>query len=357
MSTEGPSEDQNASRRKLASIMEADVVEYSRLMSVDEERTLETLKKYRAVFHQLIGRYLGRVFGHAGDSIIAEFPSAVEAVRCAIAIQEELYARNQELEPDRQMWFRIGINVGDVLIEGDNLYGDGVNIAARVETLAQPGGICISGSVHELVRNKVSFGFEDLGAQHVKNIAAPISAYSVISARPDEYEPPAVRSDAARKRTAAQWRVSVFVPVLVIVVAIIAISGLYLLKGWLVLVPSGDKDGETGLQGTAPDISWFVGRKVVGRNTHNGRIVMQLHDDGLATLVVTPHNQNKPAWSEDGRWFINQLEMFCFQFENGRFAGGERRCRKIEVRDGTIRLVAGEPSKPVWTLLPRENGE
>jgi adenylate cyclase len=168
-------------RRKLATILAADVVGYSRLTGADEEGTLKTLKTYREIIDPLVARHEGRIFGTAGDSVLAEFGSAVEAVRCAIAIQEELKARNAELSENRRMLFRIGINVGDVMIDGDNLFGDGVNVAARLEAAAEPGGICISGSVFEQVRNKLTVGFEKIGPLKLKNIAQPVPAFRLVS--------------------------------------------------------------------------------------------------------------------------------------------------------------------------------
>ena len=170
-------------QRKLTTILAADVEGYSRLMSADEETTLKTLKTYREIIDGLIARHDGRIFGTAGDSVVAEFGSAVEAVRCAIEIQEELKVRNAELVEDLRMMFRIGINVGDVMVEGDNLFGDGVNVAARLEGVAEAGGICISRSAFDQVRNKLSIGFEDIGPQQVKNIAEPVSTYRLVPGR------------------------------------------------------------------------------------------------------------------------------------------------------------------------------
>ena len=133
-------------QRKLTTILAADVEGYSRLMGADEEATLKTLKTYRQIIDGLIARQNGRLVGTAGDAVLVEFASTVEAVRCAMSIQEDLAARNAELAEDRRMRFRIGINVGDVMVEGDDLFGDGVNVAARLEGIAEPGGICISGS-------------------------------------------------------------------------------------------------------------------------------------------------------------------------------------------------------------------
>jgi adenylate cyclase len=152
-------------KRRLAAILAADVEGYSRLMRADEEATFEALAEYREVLDGLICRHDGRVFNTGGDSVLAEFGSAVEAVRCAISIQEEIATRNSELPDDRKLRFRIGINVGDVMVKGDDLFGDGVNVAARLEGLAEAGGVCISGSVLEQIKHKLSLAFEDMGPQ------------------------------------------------------------------------------------------------------------------------------------------------------------------------------------------------
>jgi adenylate cyclase len=165
--------------RRLAAILAADVVGYSRLMGADEEATLATLNAYREVIDRLVVDLHGRVFGSAGDSVIAEYASPVEAVRCAVQIQQEIEARNANLSEDRRMRFRIGINLGDVMAEGDNLFGDGVNVAARLEALADPASIYISGSVFDQVKGKVDIDFADLGERQVKNIDQPIRVYRI----------------------------------------------------------------------------------------------------------------------------------------------------------------------------------
>ena len=168
------------SRRKLAAILSADVVGYSRLMAANEAATVTTLKSYRDVIARITARHGGRVVNAPGDALLAEFPSAVEAVHAAVEIQQSLEEENGKLEPDRRMKFRIGVNLGDVIEEADGtIYGDGVNIAARMEALAEGGGICVASAVHDAVEGKVSFGFEPLGEQHVKNIAKPVRAYRV----------------------------------------------------------------------------------------------------------------------------------------------------------------------------------
>ncbi len=170
-----------APTRRLTTILAADVAEYSRIMAEDEEGALETLRAYRSVFETFVTKHDGRIFNTGGDAVLAEFGSAVEAVRCAVSIQEELSTRNAQLTEDRQMWFRIGINVGDVLFEDGDLFGDGVNVAARLEGLADRGGICISGSTFEQVKNKLSVGFADIGPQAVKNIPDPVPAFRLVA--------------------------------------------------------------------------------------------------------------------------------------------------------------------------------
>ncbi len=167
--------------RRLAAILAADVVGYSRLMEADEEATARTLGAYREIVDGLVADHHGRVFGSAGDSVVAEFPSPVEAVRCAVDIQRELEARNVDLAEDRRMRLRIGVNLGDVMVDGDNLLGDGVNIAARLEGQAAPGGVCISDDVYRQVRGKVSVEFEDLGKQDLKNISQRVRVFRVVA--------------------------------------------------------------------------------------------------------------------------------------------------------------------------------
>jgi class 3 adenylate cyclase len=164
-------------KRKIAAIMAADVAGYSKLVAEDEEETLRRLASYRAVIDDFIAKAGGRIFNTAGDAVLAEFSSAVEAVRCAIDVQESLRTRNLAYPPSRQMNFRIGITIGDVVERDGDLLGDGVNIAARLEGLAQVGGICISRAVHEQVANKLSVQFADLGEQQVKNIPTPVYAF------------------------------------------------------------------------------------------------------------------------------------------------------------------------------------
>jgi adenylate cyclase len=164
--------------RRLAAILAADVVGYSRLMSQDEVRTLRTLTAHREAMDRLIADHGGRIANTAGDSVLAEFPSAVDAVQCAVEVQKALAELNSGADPEQALRFRIGVHVGDVMVQGADLLGDGVNIAARLEALAEPGGVCVSGPAYEYVRKALPLAFTDLGPQQVKNIEEPVRAYS-----------------------------------------------------------------------------------------------------------------------------------------------------------------------------------
>jgi len=165
--------------RKLVAILAADVVGYSRLMHDNEERTLATLSSHRIVIDELIANGRGEIAGTAGDSILAEFPSVVDAVRCAVAIQQALAKANKPIPLESRMLFRIGINVGDVMVKDGDIFGDGVNVAARLEGIAEPGGICVTRGVRDQLRDRMEYKFEDLGEHRVKNIARPVRVFRV----------------------------------------------------------------------------------------------------------------------------------------------------------------------------------
>jgi class 3 adenylate cyclase/Skp family chaperone for outer membrane proteins len=166
-------------KRKLAAILAADAVGYSRLMAADEEGTMKILSAHRAVIDGIIEFHEGRIISTAGDSVLAEFGSPVEAVRCAVEIQEALKTRNDSLSEDQRLQFRIGVNLGDVMAKGEDLLGDGVNVAARLESIAEPGGICVSSSIYDQISGKLDLGFVDIGDQSLKNIQRPIHVYRV----------------------------------------------------------------------------------------------------------------------------------------------------------------------------------
>src|SRR5271156_6447011 len=166
--------------RRLAAILAADVVGYSRLMGEDEEATLAALKTLRReLIDPKVKEHHGRIIKNTGDGALVEFASVVDAVRCAVEIQREMIDRNADFPEDRRIVFRIGINLGDVIVEPDDIHGDGVNVAARLEGLAEPGGVCISGTAHDQVRDRLPYIFTEKGEQTVKNIARPVRVYSL----------------------------------------------------------------------------------------------------------------------------------------------------------------------------------
>ena len=174
---------QTGAARRLAAILAADVAGYSRLMGADEERTHERLKAHRRqLVDPKIREHHGRIVKTTGDGLLVEFPSVVDAVRCAVELQRAMLDRNADIADDKRITFRIGVNLGDVIAEGGDIYGDGVNVAARLEALAEPGGICISGTVWDHIRDKLAYPFEDRGEQSVKNIARPVRVFGLDAA-------------------------------------------------------------------------------------------------------------------------------------------------------------------------------
>jgi TolB-like protein/class 3 adenylate cyclase/Flp pilus assembly protein TadD len=238
----------NRVERKLAAILAADVAGYSRLMGLDEAGTARILREHRVVLDALVAKHGGRIVKTTGDGILLEFPSVVDAVECAVAMQTVMAERNDGVPEDRRMLFRIGINLGDILIQGDDILGDGVNIAARLESIAEPGGICISSSAYEQVHGKVAVEFADRGEQNLKNIARPVRAYAVIGVSSSGDTPaatpamPTVRS----------------VPNLSIVVLPLSNIGGDPAQEYFV-------DGVT--ESLTTDLSRMVGSFVIGRNT------------------------------------------------------------------------------------------
>ena len=168
-------------KRKLSAIFSADVKGYSRMMGEDELATVETLKKYRRVISYLIDEFQGRVIDSPGDNLLAEFGSVVDVVECAVTIQKDLKEKNDDLTENRRMEFRIGVNLGDVIEDEGRIYGDGVNIAARIEGMAEGGGICISRATYDQIKRKLNFRYEYLGEHSVKNIDEPIRVYKILT--------------------------------------------------------------------------------------------------------------------------------------------------------------------------------
>ena len=206
-------------KRKLTSILSADAVGYSRLMEDDEEATVRTLTSYRKVLTTLIQKHNGMVVDFPGDNVLAKFGSVVDAVQCAVSVQNEIDARNEDLPENRKMEFRIGINLGDVIQEGERIYGDGVNIAARLEGLATPGGICISKTAFDQIERKLPYGYEFIGDQKVKNISKPVGAYRVM------LQPRVtVAGEAEKEKEAPGRRKALFIGVAALLVMAVAVG-------------------------------------------------------------------------------------------------------------------------------------
>jgi len=270
-------------QRKLTAILSADVAGYSRLMGADEADTLHRLTDYRRLFSERIRRRQGRVVNAPGDALLAEFASVVHALAAGAEIQRELAARNAALPEERRMRFRVGINVGDVLVQDDLIYGDGVNIAARLEALAEPGGICISGAAHDQVEGKLPLRYESLGEQPVKNISKPVRAYKVLLPGSDAplllEAPPA----AAEKRPAPEEKSSI---------AVLAFDNL-----------SGDPAQAYFSDGIAEDIitdlSKLSGLVVIARNSsfaYRGKVVpVQRIGEELGVRYVLEGSVRKAA--------------------------------------------------------------
>jgi class 3 adenylate cyclase len=355
-------------QRRLATILAADVFGYSRLTAENEEDALRTLKAHRAVIDRLIERHDGRIFNTAGDSVLAEFSSAVEAVRCAITIQEELRVRNAQIDEKRRMDFRIGINVGDVLVDGDNLYGDGVNIAARLESIAAPGSICVSGSVFALVKNKLSYGFEDIGLQTMKNIPEPVPAFRLT---------PGSNSlqASAVARAARKWAF----PIAAVVAAVAGVSIFYWAergKEQITLpgdalppvsappasspptpVPLASAPGTsapTPPSSTSPDTAAldrmrpYVGMTVQGISIVTGKpFMMTLAADGTAEVKIELATAGR--FSVDrGPWWIASNGHFCVHYT--RFAGGNQVCRELVVESGVVKAYTWDHRPNPWVF-------
>ena len=213
-------------KRKLTAILSADVKGYSRLMGEDELMTINTLKKYRDIITSLIQDFRGRVVDSPGDNLLAEFSSVIEAVQCAVEIQKQLKSKNDELPESRRMEFRIGINSGDIIKDGERIYGDGVNVTARIESLAYPGGICISGTVYDQIGKRLPFGYEYMGEQSVKNIKQPVRVYRVLMS-PEAAGRVIGEKEAKPKR----WLWGTVASIILIVAAAMLIWNIYLRPG------------------------------------------------------------------------------------------------------------------------------
>jgi TolB-like protein/class 3 adenylate cyclase len=259
--------------RRLTAIFSADVAGYSRLMGQDEAATVNTITHYREIMSDLVAQSRGRIVDSPGDNVLAEFASVVDAAQCAVAVQKEIQARNMELSEDRKMQFRIGINLGDIIEEGERIYGDGVNIAARLESLADPGGICISKTAFDHIETKLPLGYEYIGEQPVKNISKPVSAYKVIM------DPRVTRSGHSSKKKIAlpPWakKAAIIAGIVIVTVALaFGIWAHYLTgrltdpvtsgKASIVVLPFSNMSGDAELEHFSDGIT----EELIGRLAH-----------------------------------------------------------------------------------------
>jgi class 3 adenylate cyclase len=340
-------------KRRLAAILAADAVGYSRMMGADEEGTLRVLAAHRAVIDGIIAFHHGRTFGTAGDSVVAEFESAVEAVRCAVEIQDALKTRNDALPEDDRMHFRIGVNLGDVMVSGDNLHGDGVNVAARLESIADPGGVTISSSVYDQITGKLNLSFVDVGSRELKNIAKPIHVYTLSGTSP-------AKSLAAPARAARRSRAGVWIAAGC--VAAVAAGFVAFRAGWL--FPGADPRVQAELakaraeaEAAKERADAAVGAEakaradaIVANARADAEAIRRKADaDAAASRAAAPSK----APSYDGPWTATRA---CQAFDE---LPAQTSTWKLSVKDGQFVVERGDPGKAGYNTAkgaPRADG-
>jgi len=351
--------DQSNVKRRLTCILAADAVGYSGQMGVDEEGTARVLAAHRAVIDGIIAFHNGRIIGTAGDSVLAEFSSVVEAVRCAVEIQDALKTRNDALPEQRRMLFRIGINLGDVMVNSNDLLGDGVNIAARLEGIAEPGGICIASSVYDQITGKLDLGFLDIGDQKLKNISRPIRVYRVSGALPASTVAPA---PPVRRSFSSGW----------IVLGIVTITAIAAWQaGWLRVGANGQGAPKTAVVSPAPPVPTTAQagpsadstttrtqraaeadaariRAKAASTAAQTRTELPPAKDGAlsGTTNTSPTKAKTVASAYDGTWNVT---VVCQTHSDG--ALGYTLNFMVQVKDGFLSGAHGVENTPGWLRL------
>lgn len=382
-------------KRRLTCILAADAVGYSKQMGQDEEGMIHVLQAHRSVIDGIIAFHHGRIVSTAGDSVLAEFSSAVEAVRCAVEIQDALKTRNDSLPEHRKMLFRVGVNLGDVVINHDDILGDGVNVAARLESMAEPGGICIASSVYDQITGKLDLGFQDIGQQNLKNISRPIHVYRVsgtvppVLVRPMPTQTPATVMPAPAPRNALPWVAGSLLVLAAVVFAAVQAGWLHFGEAKQIVVDSAVMvaPAPAVVASVAPAVAPVpsalpkstpasvvaaqakLPEPVTPRTVADAKPVKRQADPEPAQaqasqrVPVTAPNAAPVAAPPvvsavlpvaaaadvarfNGRWSVH---VDCAKHDDG--ALGYKMDFVAEVKDGWLRGEAGKPDNPGWLLL------
>ncbi len=283
-------------KRKLTAILSADVAGYSRLMAEDETATVKTIASYREIIASLIKQHRGRVVDSPGDNVLAEFSSVVDAVQCAVAVQQEIQTRNAELPDNRRMEFRIGVNLGDVIDEEGRIYGDGVNISARLEALADPGGICVSKTAFDQIETKLPLGYEYLGEQSVKNIPKPVGAYRVLM------KPDAAGKVIGEKRFLGRF--SRRTALAAIIILVVVAGGLI---GWNIYLQQSKKVEPASVEKMAYPLPEKPSIAVLPFDNLSGDPDQEYFSDGLTDQIISTLSKLR------GVFVISRSSMFTYK--------------------------------------------